>query len=150
MWRAVESSGNLQRYLRTIDICVERKLLRRVRTRRFCSRRDQNCQKNNVVWQHLCFHRLWKVPRRAALQHRSSSLANQKIADHNCGDCHRTPSATIRGGTQAVPLIPLAYAEDVRRINEEIEEEENGPKPRKLIWMERLQARSVMAHDKKD
>ena len=33
--------------------------------------------------------------------------------------------------TQAVPLMPLAYAKDVRRINDELDEEVNGPKPRK-------------------
>ena len=38
LWRTVEGSGNLQRYIRTINIRVKSELLRRVRTVTFCSR----------------------------------------------------------------------------------------------------------------
>ena len=61
------------------------------------------------------------------------------------------PCSAIAGpNAKSVPLMPLVYAEDVRRINEELGEELNGPKPRKPTSMERLQARRVMAHDKGD
>ena len=46
--------------------------------------------------------------------------------------------------------MPSACAEDEHRINEEHDEELNGPKPRKPTSMEHLQARRVMAHDKRD
>ena len=46
--------------------------------------------------------------------------------------------------------MPLAYAEDARRINEELDQEINGPKTWKLTSMKRLQARHVMAQDSGD
>ena len=48
----------------------------------------------------------------------------------------------------AVPLMPLSYAEDVRCINEKLDEDENRPKPRKPTSMERLQACHVLTHNK--
>ena len=52
--------------------------------------------------------------------------------------------------TQSVLLMPIAYEKDVQHINEELEKELNGLKPRKLISTERLKARRVIVHDKGD
>ena len=50
--------------------------------------------------------------------------------------------------TKAVQIMKSVYAEDVRRMNKEIDEEINGRKPRRLTPMERLQIRRVVAHNK--
>ena len=58
-------------------------------------------------------------------------------------------SLTIAGSnTRVIPLMPPAYAKNVRRINDELEEQVNVAKPRKSTSMERLQASRAMAHDK--
>ena len=59
-------------------------------------------------------------------------------------------SAIAKSNPRAVPLMPLAYSEDVRRINDELNEEVTRSKPRKPTSMARLQACRVVAHEKGD
>ena len=81
---------------------------------------------------------------------KETELAPQKRAQTDNAIATISSSGIAESSAKAVPLMPLAYDKDVRRINQELEEEENGPKPRKPTSIERLQARRVMAHDKGD
>ena len=62
----------------------------------------------------------------------------------------RTFVAILGPSIYVAPLILPDYTEGVWRINEELDEELNGPKPWKPTSMERYQTRCVMVHDKGD
>ena len=61
------------------------------------------------------------------------------------------PSSEITGSnTRTLLLIPLAYAEDVLRINDELDKNVNWAKSRKPTFMESLKSCRVIAHDTGD
>ena len=149
MWRTVEGAGNLQRYFRTIDIGVERELLRRVRTGTFCTRWGCELPEELRSVPRFSFPSALEIAKQGNLELEKRTAVTASMHEQSKLAIASVPSSAIAGSSaKAVPLMPLAYAEDVRRINKELDEEENGPKPRKPTSMERLQARRVMAHDK--
>ena len=91
------------------------------------------------------------MPHRPHLSHRSILTLHRVGLFQQILEIASVPSPAIAGpGSKTISLMPPGYAEDVSRINEELDEELNVPKSRETTSMERLQACRVMAHDKGD